>query len=137
MHGVYRKQALLPFTLACILFLCPAMEWLLIALGIILVIVGIIGSFLPLIPGPPIAYAGLLIQQFREPAPFTLTFLLIWVGIVVISLVLDYVIPAWGTKKYGGSKYGVWGSTIGLLLGFFLGPWGIIIGPFIGAFVGE
>lgn len=113
------------------------MDWLLIILGAVLVIVGIVGSFLPLIPGPPIAYAGLLIQQFRDPEPFTLTFLLIWLGIVVVSLVLDYVIPAWGTKKYGGSKYGVWGSTIGLLFGFFMGPWGVIIGPFIGAFVGE
>jgi uncharacterized protein YqgC (DUF456 family) len=113
------------------------MDWLLIILGAVLVIVGIIGSFLPLIPGPPIAYIGLLIQQFREPEPFTLQFLLIWLGIVVISLVLDYVIPAWGTKKYGGSKYGVWGSTIGLLFGFFMGPWGVIIGPFLGAFVGE
>lgn len=113
------------------------MDWLLIILGAVLVIVGIVGSFLPLIPGPPIAYIGLLIQQFRDPEPFSLRFLLIWLGIVIISLVLDYIIPAWGTKKYGGSKYGVWGSTIGLLFGFFMGPWGVIIGPFLGAFAGE
>ena len=113
------------------------MEWLWIILGIVLVIVGVIGSFLPVVPGPPIAYLGLLIQQLREPDPFTTRFLVIWVILVVISLILDYVIPIWGTKKFGGSKYGVWGSTLGFLLAFWMGPWGVIIGPFIGAFAGE
>ena len=113
------------------------MEWLWISLGIILVVVGIVGSLLPLLPGPPVAYVGLLIQQFREPAPFTTQFLLIWAGIVVVSLILDYLIPIWGTKKFGGTKYGVWGCTIGFLLAFWMGPLGIIIGPFLGAFVGE
>jgi uncharacterized protein YqgC (DUF456 family) len=113
------------------------MEWLWITIGIILIIVGIIGSFLPLLPGPPIAYVGLLVQLFREPAPFTTEFILVWGGIVVLSLLLDYVIPIWGTKKFGGTKYGVWGCTIGFLLAFWMGPLGVIIGPFIGAFVGE
>jgi uncharacterized protein len=61
----------------------------------------------------------------------------IWAGITVVITVLDYVVPLYGTRKYGGSKYGVWGSTIGLIAGFWLGPLGIIIGPFVGAFVGE
>lgn len=113
------------------------MEWLWIILGIILVVVGIVGSVLPLIPGPPIAYIGLIMQQLRDPEPFSLRFLLIWLGIVIISLVLDYLVPAWGTKKFGDTKYGVWGSTIGFILAFWMGPWGVIIGPFIGAFLGE
>lgn len=113
------------------------MEWLWIILGIILIVVGIIGSFLPVIPGPPIAYIGLLLQQLREPDPFTAKFLWIWAALVVVSLILDYLVPIWGTKKFGGSKYGVWGSMLGFLLAFWMGPWGVIIGPFIGAFVGE
>jgi uncharacterized protein YqgC (DUF456 family) len=113
------------------------MEWLWITLGIIFCIVGIAGSLLPLLPGPPIAYAGLLLQQFRDPNPFTTKFLLIWAAIVVVSLVLDYLIPVWGTKKFGGTKYGVWGCTLGFLAAFWMGPLGVIIGPFVGAFVGE
>ncbi|MBY0478508.1 MAG: DUF456 domain-containing protein [Chitinophagaceae bacterium] len=113
------------------------MEWFLIVIGILLVLAAIAGSILPLIPGPPIAYAGLLLQQLREDAPFSSGFLLLWAGIVILSLVLDYMIPIWGTKKFGGTKYGVWGCTLGFLAAFWLGPWGVIFGPFVGAFIGE
>ena len=113
------------------------MDWFWIILGIILIVIGIVGSLLPLLPGPPIAYVGLFLQIFREPDPFTSRFLWIWAGIVVVSLILDYLIPIWGTKKFGGTKYGIWGCTIGFLLAFWMGPLGVIIGPFIGAFVGE
>lgn len=106
-------------------------------LGIILILVGLLGSFLPLLPGPPVAYAGLLIQQLRSDKPFSTQFLLIWAGVILVILVLDYLVPIWGTKRYGGTKYGVWGCTLGFLLAFWMGPWGVILGPFIGAFVGE
>jgi uncharacterized protein YqgC (DUF456 family) len=113
------------------------MEWLWIILGVVLVLVGLAGSLLPLLPGPPVAYVGLLIQQLRPDKPFATKFLLIWAGIVILSLVLDYLIPIWGTKRFGGTKYGVWGCTIGFLAAFWIGPWGVIIGPFAGAFIGE
>src|SRR5688572_13485162 len=113
------------------------MEWLWIVLGVALILVGLVGSLLPLLPGPPVAFAGLLLQQLRDPNPFTAKFLWIWAGIVLVSLVLDYLIPVWGTKKYGGTKYGVWGTTLGFLLAFWMGPLGVVAGPFIGAFVGE
>jgi uncharacterized protein len=113
------------------------MEWTWIILGILLTIVAIAGSILPLIPGPPIAYVGLLIQQLREDKPFTTNFLIFWAALVVLSMILDYLIPIWGTKKFGGTKYGVWGCTLGFLAAFWLGPWGVIIGPFVGAFLGE
>jgi hypothetical protein len=91
------------------------MEWVWIILGIILCIIGIIGSLLPLLPGPPIAYAGILLQLFRNPDPFESKTYWIFAGIVVVSLVLDYLIPIWGTKKFGGTKYGAWGCTLGFL----------------------
>jgi uncharacterized protein len=109
--------------------------WLVLA--IILMIGGIIGCLLPLLPGPPLSYIGLLIMQLRSDRPFTTKFLLIWAAITIVITVLDYVIPLYGTKKFGGTKYGVWGCTIGLILGMFIPPWGIILGPFAGAFLGE
>jgi uncharacterized protein YqgC (DUF456 family) len=113
------------------------MEWIWIVIGIVLCILAIAGSILPLIPGPPIAYIGVLLQQLRADKPFTTNFLLLWAALVIVSLVLDYLIPIWGTKKFGGTKYGVWGCTLGFLAAFWIGPWGVIIGPFVGAFIGE
>jgi uncharacterized protein YqgC (DUF456 family) len=109
--------------------------WLI--LGILLLLAGLVGCLLPLLPGPPLTYAGLLVLQLREVSPFSTKFLLIWAAIVVVVTVLDYVIPIYGTKKFGGSNAGVWGCTIGLVAGFWLGPLGIIIGPFVGAYIGE
>ncbi|RYY55178.1 MAG: DUF456 domain-containing protein [Chitinophagaceae bacterium] len=113
------------------------MEWLWITLGILCAIGGLAGSILPLIPGPPFAYLGLLLQQLRDPDPFSARFLWIWAGVVLLSLILDYLIPVWGTRVFGGTKYGAWGTTIGFLLAFWMGPIGVIAGPFLGAFVGE
>lgn len=108
-----------------------------IVLGIILMLVGIAGCILPFLPGPPLCYAALLIQQLQSTPPYTTNFLLIWAGITLLITGLDYVIPVYGTKKFGGTKYGMWGCMIGLLAGLWLGPFGLILGPFAGAFIGE
>lgn len=113
------------------------MDTLWLVIGIILMLVGILGCLLPFLPGPPVSYVALLIQQLRSDPPFTAKFLWIWAGITIVVVVLDYVIPLYGTKRFGGSKYGIWGCTIGLIAGFWFGPLGIIVGPFVGAFVGE
>jgi uncharacterized protein YqgC (DUF456 family) len=114
------------------------MDILLIIIGILLILVGIIGCIIPGIPGPPIAYIGMLLQIFKTENPFTAKFLIIWALITIGVSVLDYVVPAVGTKKFGGSRRGVWGSIIGLFAGiFFFPPVGLIIGPFLGAFLGE
>jgi uncharacterized protein YqgC (DUF456 family) len=106
-------------------------------LGVVLVLVGIVGSVLPMLPGPPLAFVGLLVQQLRSDAPFSTQQVLIWLAITIVITILDYWVPIYGTKKFGGTQAGAWGATIGLLLGFFLGPWGIILGPFLGALAGE
>ena len=114
------------------------MDILLIVLGALFIISGVLGCVLPIIPGPPLSYIGLLLLHFTERYQFSSKFLIIWAIITVVVYVLDYLIPAWGTKKFGGSKRGVFGSIIGLVIGmFFFPPFGIIIGPFIGAVVGE
>lgn len=100
-------------------------------------IVGLAGCFLPVIPGPPLSYVGLLVLQLKEQPPFSAKFLIVWAIVIVTVTALDYVVPAYGTKKFGGTKYGIWGCTIGLILGFWLGAMGIILGPFLGALIGE
>lgn len=114
------------------------MEILWIVLGALCMLLGLIGCILPVLPGPPISFIGLLLLQLRDEPVFTSRFLVIWALIAIGVTVLDYVVPVYGTKKMGGSKKGVWGSMIGLLLGLFLfPPIGIIVGPFVGAIVGE
>ncbi|HCC71873.1 MAG TPA: DUF456 domain-containing protein [Bacteroidales bacterium] len=112
-------------------------DYLFLVLAIALLIIGIIGCLVPVLPGPPLSFAGLLVLHFTEFAEFNITLLIILGSLAVIVAVFDYVVPIWGTKKFGGSKYGIRGATIGLLIGLFFGPPGIIIGPFIGAVSGE
>lgn len=114
------------------------MDYLLIALGIIFILTGLVGCIVPIIPGPPLSYVGLILLHLTSNNQFTSRFLIIWAAVTIIVYALDYIVPAWGTKKFGGSKRGVWGSILGLLIGMiFFPPIGIIIGPFIGAVIGE
>jgi len=117
------------------------MDISLAVLGTILVLVGFIGSILPVIPGPPISWVGLLLLKWTAYAddqlPAYRNTLWILLFFVILVTILDYVVPILGTKKFGGSKRGVWGATIGVVAGLFVGPLGIIIGPFLGAYIGE
>lgn len=103
----------------------------------LLVLAGLVGSILPFLPGPPLGWLGLLTIHFTVYETYSTTFLAVTFGVMVVITLLDYLIPIWGTKKFGGSRAGVWGSTIGLVVGLFFGPIGIIAGPFVGAFLGE
>lgn len=114
------------------------MDILWISLGFILILAGIVGAFLPILPGLPFSFAGLLTLQFTSNPPFTVMFLVYWALIVVVVMSLESIIPAVGTKKLGGSKEGIIGCIVGGILGLFLfPPFGIVIGPIIGAFLGE
>lgn len=113
------------------------MDIFLLILAFVCMLIGIIGCIIPGLPGVPFAYIGLWIAQATERVDFTWQALLIWGIATVVVSILDYVVPAWGTKRYGGTKYGVWGSTIGVFAGLFFGAAGVIIGPLVGAILGE
>ena len=114
------------------------MEYFLLILGLLLMIVGIIGSLLPALPGPPISWVGILMLYLCEGISINYWILAVTLLIAVIIGILDYIIPAKGTKYFGGSKYGIWGTNIGLVVGIFAPiPFGFLIGPFVGALVGE
>ncbi len=113
------------------------MDIALLVIAGVLMIIGIIGCIVPGLPGVPISYIGMLVAQGSSYVDFPWWTLTIWAIVTIVVSILDYVVPAWGTKRYGGTKYGMWGSTIGVFVGLFIGPWGIFIGPFVGAIIGE
>ncbi|MFW6327318.1 MAG: DUF456 domain-containing protein [Bacteroidota bacterium] len=113
-------------------------DYLLLSLGIVAIIVGLAGCILPVIPGPPISWLGLLALNYTRWADFSFNFMLLTFLLAVVVTILDYVVPVWGTKRFGGTKAGIWGATIGLVVGLFiLPPLGIILFPFLGALAGE
>lgn len=113
-------------------------DTLLMILGGVCIIAGIVGSIAPFLPGPPVSYLGLLFLQFTSRHPFSTRFLLLYAVLTILVIVLDSVVPVYGTKRFKGSTYGMWGSAIGLIAGLLLfTPLGIIIGPVLGAFLGE
>ncbi|MGD0342613.1 MAG: DUF456 domain-containing protein [Bacteroidales bacterium] len=112
-------------------------DYILLVLGIILMLIGIIGCLVPVLPGPPLSFLGIILLHFSRFGEFSSRTLITFAAMTIIVSVLDYIVPIWGTKRFGGSKYGTRGATVGLIIGIFLGPAGIIIGPFAGAFVGE
>ncbi len=124
------------------------MDYILFILAIVVVIIGFIGDIIPGIPGTPVSYLALLLMHWTDRISYSPQFLVVMGFICVVITALDYVVPVWGTKKFGGTKAGVRGSTIGLIigilvlpmLGIVLGPFGILGilgGPFLGAYIGE
>ena len=114
------------------------MDIILIFIAALFMLLGIVGSMLPILPGPLTSWVGLLIFHLTDAVPMNWTFLIITLIIAILVWLLDYIVPAIGTKKFGGSKYGMIGTSVGLMVGIFAPiPGGIIIGPFAGAFIGE
>jgi len=114
------------------------MDIILIILGIICLIMGLAGCILPMLPGPPVAYAALILLHLTDRVSLSTSELLIGLLLVIAIQLLDYFIPMWGTKYTGGGgKWANRGSLIGTIMGMFFLPWGIIIGPFVGAFMGA
>ena len=102
-----------------------------------LLILGLIGSVVPPLPGPPLSYIGLLLHHFFIHK-MNENFLLLIAVVVVAVTILDYFLQIYGVKKAGGGKYAIRGSIIGILLGVFIfPPFGILVGAFIGAYLGA
>ena len=114
------------------------MEIFIIILSILFCIIGLIGSFTPIIPAPLTCWVSFLILKLSGVI-YISNFFIIFTFIVSISIFLiDFLLPSIGAKKFGGSKKGIFGCTIGLILGFvFLGIIGSLFGSIIGAFIGE
>lgn len=110
---------------------------LLVILGFCFLIGGWLGCILPVMPGPPFSYIALLLLQATRFAGFSTKFLLIAAAVTVVVTVIDFVLPVWGTRKWGGSRTGTIGAIVGLLAGLFFAPVGIIVGPFAGAVLFE
>ena len=106
-------------------------------LSILCLVTALIGCVFPAVPGPPIAYLGLLLLHMTDQVQFTTSQLIVWAIIVLIITLLDSFIPMLGTKYSKGTKWGSRGSFVGTIVGMFFLPWGIILGPFLGALIGE
>ena len=114
------------------------MDIALLVVGFVCMVLGILGSFLPVLPGPGLSWLGILLLYFTNAVAMNYWILVVTLFVTLVISILDYMIPAKGTKQFGGSSYGVWGTNIGLVVGIFAPvPFGFIIGPFVGAFVGE
>lgn len=124
------------------------MDIFLAILAIVLIIIGFIGDVLPVIPGTIVTYAALIVLHFTNAIQYSAATLIVTGVLCVVITLMDYIVPAWGTKKFGGTKSGVRGSTIGLIvsvvvlpiLGITIGPFGLVgllAGPFVGAYCGE
>ena len=114
------------------------MDILLLILGFICMLIGILGSFLPVLPGISISWLGIVMLYFTNAIPVNYWILVITLLITILFSIANYILPAKGTQKFGGSKAGIWGTNIGLIVGLIAPiPFGFIIGPFVGALIGE
>jgi uncharacterized protein YqgC (DUF456 family) len=113
------------------------MDIFLAIVAILCAIVGIAGSVIPALPGPPVSWLGLLLLSFTEWYDRPWWWLWLWLGVVVAVTLVDNLLPVVMTRRFGGSRAATWGTVIGMIAGMFLGPWGLILGPFAGAYIGE
>jgi len=115
------------------------LEGITIVISSILMLLGLAGSILPILPGPPLSFIGLfllaLLKHFSPP--LTPTLLIILAIVTILVIVMDYIIPLLGAKRYGASKWGVWGSVLGMAIGIFWSPFAMLLGAFVGAVVVE
>ena len=113
------------------------MEFLILISVWILILIGFMGIFIPILPGPPISYIGVLILHFFTNYQLDESLLFLLGFIVVIITFIDYYLQIYGVEKYGGGKKATNGAIIGLIIGMFIPPLGLLVGPFFGAYIGA
>jgi len=116
------------------------MELLFFGLGLVMILLGVLGALIPVLPGPPLSWLGLLFLYLTKSVEMNMSFLIITALIALGVYVLDLFMPAWGTKKFGGSKQGSYGAMIGVVVAILIpifGPFGFLVFPFLGALIGE
>ncbi|GHT66637.1 membrane protein [Bacteroidia bacterium] len=107
-------------------------------ISIVLLLLALVGCFVPVIPGQVLAYGALLVRHiFSNEVHYSLTILVVLAVVLVVVTVADYIVPSWITRKGGGSKYGARGALIGMIAGMVFTPIGMLLGMFAGAFIGE
>lgn len=110
----------------------------LIIMAIICAVIGVLGSIIPGLPGPPLSWVALLLFYLDKTSDeITRKTLFVWLAVVTLVSVLDYVLPAYLTKASGGHKAAQIGATLGLFAGMLFTPVGMIGGSILGAFLGE
>jgi uncharacterized protein YqgC (DUF456 family) len=115
------------------------LEGIAIVIGSILILLGLVGSIFPILPGPPLSFIGLFLLSLEKhfSSPLTPTFVIVMAIVTILVTAIDHILPFIGAKKYGASKWGVWGSVVGMMIGIFWPPIGMLVGAFIGAVVTE
>mgnify|MGYP001468828642 FL=1 len=106
-------------------------------IAFVLLILGLLGSIIPGLPGPPLSFIGILLIHFFTGTQFSTSFLLSCAVIVILVFLLDYFMQVWGVKKFGGGRKAIIGTFLGLFMGLIFPPLGLLIGPFSGAFIGA
>ncbi len=104
----------------------------------LIMLVGLIGCILPMLPGTPLVFAGIYIYAWLSG--FTIisrNLVIIFLILTVFSVVIEYITSSIGSKKFGASKLGFIGAFIGAVIGVFFIPWGLVLGPLLGALIGE
>jgi len=110
----------------------------LILATVVLIVLGIISCIAPPLPGPLVSYGALWTYSFiPEVESLSTTTFIIWGVLVALVLAADFFAPVLATKKFGGTKWGIWGGAIGAIVGLFIGPYGLILGPLLGAIIGD
>ena len=113
------------------------MTVLILIIAFTLLLLGLLGSIIPGLPGPPISYFAVLLIHIFKGTLISFSFLWTWAIIVAIVFVLDYTLQAWGVKKFGGGRKSTIGTFLGLFVGLLFPPIGLLVGPFVGAFLGA